>query len=317
MARSAPPRFVVRTTVATLIMVAGVLTAVFVGVTFDVRERVRSAVMDKLEAGQRMLSALEQRRARELGVQVATLAENPTLKAAVDTYQAELGSANAAFRREMLATVDRELEKLAARIAPDVLAVTDASGIVLAVAGRRSADWPMQARVHARADNHGARWVTLPSGVFQFASSPIALQDTEIGSLQLAKALDSRYAQELATLSGAATLIASQRLGDREHAATGRRLRIDAVGAALPAAGRKRLARTVGVRGQAALPGRRGCGLRTRFDRRVDARADAASADLRVFDRASARSRSRHSRASGWRARSRGRSTRSRSHCRR
>ena len=52
-------------------------------------------------------------------------------------------------------------------------------------------------------------WVTLPSGVFQFASSPIALQDTEIGSLQLAKALDSRYAQELATLSGAATLIAS------------------------------------------------------------------------------------------------------------
>jgi len=209
MARGAPPRFVVRTTVATLIMVAGVLTAVFVGVTFDVRERVHGSVMDKLEAGQRMLSALEQRRARELGVQVATLAENPTLKAAVDTYQAEIGSANAAFRREMLATVDRELEKLAARIAPDVLAVTDASGIVLAVAGRRSADWPMQARVHARADNHGARWVTLPSGVFQFASSPIALQDTEIGSLQLAKALDSRYAQELATLSGAATLIAS------------------------------------------------------------------------------------------------------------
>ena len=38
-------------------------------------------------------------------MQVATLAENPTLKAAVDTYQAEIGSANAAFRREMLATV--------------------------------------------------------------------------------------------------------------------------------------------------------------------------------------------------------------------
>ena len=58
-----------------------------------------------------MLSALEQRRARELSVQVATLAENPTLKAAVDTYQSELGTANAPFRREMLATIDRELEK--------------------------------------------------------------------------------------------------------------------------------------------------------------------------------------------------------------
>ena len=51
MARSAPPRFVVRTTVATLIMVAGVLTAVFVGFTFDVRERVHRPVMDKLEGG--------------------------------------------------------------------------------------------------------------------------------------------------------------------------------------------------------------------------------------------------------------------------
>ena len=43
-ARPAPPRFVVRTTVATLIMVAGVLTVVFVGVTLNVRERVRGAV---------------------------------------------------------------------------------------------------------------------------------------------------------------------------------------------------------------------------------------------------------------------------------
>ena len=209
MARTSPPRFVVRTTVATLIMVAGVLTAVFVGVAFDVRERVRGAVRDKLDAGQRMLSALEERRAQELSVQVATLAENPTLKAAVDTYQAEIGTANAGFRREMLATVDRELEKLAARISPDVLAVTDPSGVVLAVAGRRKADWPMQTEVRAREDGAGAAYVTMPTGVFQFAASPMSLQETEIGSLQLAKALDGRYAHELAKLSGAATLIAS------------------------------------------------------------------------------------------------------------
>jgi len=217
MARTAPPRFVARTTVAILIMVAGVLTAVFMGVAIDVRERVRGAVREKLDAGQRMLSALEQRRARELNVQVATLAENPTLKAAVDTYQAEIGTANKAFRRELLATVDRELEKLAARIRPDVLAVTDPSGLVLAVAGRRSADWPVETRVRAREDRSGASWVTIRSGVFQFASSPLTLQDTEIGSLQLAKALDGRYAQELATLSGAATLIAS---GDEVMAST-------------------------------------------------------------------------------------------------
>jgi putative nucleotidyltransferase with HDIG domain len=217
MTRRIPPRFVVRTTVATLIMVAGVLTAVFVGVTLDVRTRVTEAVRDKLEVGQRMLSALEERRARELSVQVATLAENPTLKAAVDTYQAEHGTAKATFRRELLATIDRELDKLAARIGPDVLAVTDPSGVVLAVAGRRGGEWPVQSSVRAREDGSGAAYVTMPTGVFQFAASPLTLQDTEIGSLQLAVALDHRYAKELATLSGAATLIAS---GDAVIAST-------------------------------------------------------------------------------------------------
>jgi putative nucleotidyltransferase with HDIG domain len=217
MARTSPPRFVVRATVATLVMVAGVLTAVFVGVTLNVRDRVRGAVAEKLEAGQRMLSELELRRARELTIQVETLAENPTLKAAVDTYQAEGGSSNAHFRREMLATIDRELTKVAARVQPDVLAVTDSSGMVLAVAGRRSADWPLRARVRASHDGSGAAYVAMRSGVFQFASAPLALQDTEIGTLQIAKALDDRYAQELSALSGAATLIAS---GDKVIANT-------------------------------------------------------------------------------------------------
>jgi putative nucleotidyltransferase with HDIG domain len=205
-----PPRFVVRTTIATLVMVAGVLTTVFVGVAVDVRTRVRAAVTDKLEAGQRMLSALEERRGRELSVQVATLAENPTLKAAVDTYQAELGTANSTFRREMLATIQRELDKLATRIGPDVLAVTDPAGLVLAVSGRRWNDWPVQAAVPApQAVSATTAYVTTPSGVFRFASAPLALQETQIGSLQLARALDRRYAEELATLSGSATLIAS------------------------------------------------------------------------------------------------------------
>jgi putative nucleotidyltransferase with HDIG domain len=57
----------------------------------------------------------------------------------------------------------------------------------------------------------------MSSGVFQFASAPLALQDTMLGTLQLAKALDDRYAKELSTLSGAATVIAS---GDRVIAST-------------------------------------------------------------------------------------------------
>ena len=185
------------------------LTAVFVGVALDVRERVRGAVTDKLEAGQRMLSALEQRRARELSIQVATLAENPTLKTAVASYKLELDASDSRYRRGMVAAIERELKTLAAKTTSDVLAVTDSSGTVLAVGGRRAADWPLNGKVRARHNAAGSAHVSLASGVFQFASAPLSLQQQFLGTLQLAKALDARYAQELATLSGAATLIVS------------------------------------------------------------------------------------------------------------
>jgi len=217
MPRSSPPRFVVRTTIATLVMVAVVLTAVFVGVTISIRDRVRSLVADKLEAGQRMLSALEQRRAQELRVQVATLAENPTLKAAIDTYQAERGAADETSQRELLATIGRELEKLAARVGPDVLAVTDPSGRVLAAAGRRTQDWTSKTTIGTPQDASRSTFVSSTTAVFQLASAPLALQETVIGVLHLGKALDDRYAHELSSLSGAATVITS---GNRVIAST-------------------------------------------------------------------------------------------------
>jgi HD-GYP domain-containing protein (c-di-GMP phosphodiesterase class II) len=210
MDRRTPPRFVVKTTVATLIMVAGVLTAVFVGVAVNVRERVRGAVADKLEAGQRMLSELEHRRARELNVQVATLAENPTLKNAVANYEIERQHPQSPYLDGMRRAIARELDKLASRIGHDVVAVTDRSGAILAASGRRNRDWPVGSNVRAQQDDAGLAYVSMPAGVFQFASTPLTLQETPIGTLQLARAFDERYARELSALSGTATLITSR-----------------------------------------------------------------------------------------------------------
>jgi putative nucleotidyltransferase with HDIG domain len=190
-------------------MVATVLTAVFVGVAINIRERVRAAVTDKLEASQRTLSELEQRRARELSVQVATLAESPSLKSAVASYLIEMRSKDSRFRNAVLTAIDRELNSLASRTSLDILAATDVSGTVLAAAGRRNADWPRQSRVLAEHGGSGSAYVSMRAGVFQFASAPLTLQSTTIGTLQLGKALDERYARELSTLSGAGTLIAS------------------------------------------------------------------------------------------------------------
>ena len=217
MGRVAPPRFVVRTLIVTLATVAFVLSAVLLVVTLNVRDHVRDGVADKLETGQRLLAALEERRARELQAQVGMLAENSTLKAALDTYQSELKTTSAAGRQDLVATIARELDKLGARIQADVLEIRDQSGAVLGVSGRRAGRWPADARVSADSGGSDATFVTTEAGVFRIASVPIMLQGTELGTLRLANALDERYARELSDLSGARTLIVSD---DRVIAAT-------------------------------------------------------------------------------------------------
>ena len=204
-----PPRFVTRTLIATLATVAFVLSAVLFVVTLSVRKSARDGVIKRLETGQQLLVALEQGRAQELQSQVAMLAENSTLKAALDTYQSELRTTNSAGRQDLIATIAHELEKLATRIQPDVLEVRNLSGEVLGIAGRRAGEWPAYARVAAPRQVAEATFVTTPSGVFRLASVPIVLQGTELGTLSLASALDQRYADEIAKLSRAQTLILS------------------------------------------------------------------------------------------------------------
>ena len=167
----------------------------------------------------------------------------------------------------MLVTIERELKKLAARTKADVLAVTDASGTILAVAGQQKEDWPLNRRITERGERAGAKWVMLPTGVFQFAQSLLTLQDTAIGTLQLAKKLDQRYAEEIAALSGAATVIASN---DKVIASTLppslEQAPQHARHPALASVKRRDRSRLLGVRRQAAFPGR-GCRrLRARFD---------------------------------------------------
>jgi putative nucleotidyltransferase with HDIG domain len=203
-----PPRLVVRTSVATFSVVALLLSGVLVLIALQGRSYVRSTVIEKLDAGQRMLSALEQRQARELQSQVAVLAENSTLKAAVDIYHSEFSSLNGSRRAELLSTIQRELQKVADRIQPDVLAVSDNAGTVLATAGRRRADWPESIPTASRRNQE--QLITLPSGVFRRVTAPLALQDVELGVLAVATALDDEYARKLSALSGASTLVAAE-----------------------------------------------------------------------------------------------------------
>ena len=82
----------------------------------------------------------------------------------------------------------------------------------MSVQGRKRADWPAEGVRPWLSTDAAGEFVALPGAVFRFAAAPLVVQDgqnTVLGELQLATALDADYAAELSALSGAGTVIVS------------------------------------------------------------------------------------------------------------
>jgi putative nucleotidyltransferase with HDIG domain len=197
------PRLLTRALVTSFLTVALVLGAVFTVLSLRVRDQVRQSVADNLAAAQQVFTKVDARRQQDLRASVATLAENPTLKAALDTWLTERSGAGEETSQELLATVQREADKIAERVGADVLAVADLSRRVVAAGGRLSASWPRGVVIGnaAEASLPGDRAVSVGSGRYHVVSVPLQLGEAPIGSLELGTALDAGYARELADLS--------------------------------------------------------------------------------------------------------------------
>jgi len=197
------PRLLTRALVSSFLTVVIVLGAVFGVLSLRVRDQVRQSVADNLASAQQVFTQVEARRQQDMRASVSTLAENPTLKAALDTWLTERGSANERTSTELLATVQREANKIASRIAADVLAVADTKRRIVASGGRLAGSWPRGAAIGAATDgsSQSDRAVAVGSGMYHVVSVPLLLGESTIGSLELGTALDARYARELADLS--------------------------------------------------------------------------------------------------------------------
>ena len=197
------PRLVTRALVTSFLTVVLVLGAVFGVLSLRVRDQVRQSVADNLASAQQVFTRVEARRQQDMRVSVAILAENPTLKAALDTWLTERNSASAETSAELLATVQREADKIAGRVAADVLAVVDGSRRVVASGGRLASAWPrgmvMGEIAEDASSTDGA--LSVGSGMYHVVSVPLQLGEATVGSLELGTALDARYARELADLS--------------------------------------------------------------------------------------------------------------------
>jgi len=199
-----PPRLLVKTMMVTFITVALLLLVVFAVVMLNMREQVRQTALENLGASQRVLAAFEARRQRELVAVTSTLAENPTLKAAVDTYALEEGGDPDA-RACLLATIQRELDKVAAHVDLDAVIVVDAKNTTIAAAGPLHDHWPPGRPVSLVA---GSAAVTadpiaaIDQRVFRIVAVPLFFADAEVGALHIATSLDQRHAESLEELSG-------------------------------------------------------------------------------------------------------------------
>jgi putative nucleotidyltransferase with HDIG domain len=203
-----PPRLLARTLTVTFAMVAVILTVVFVVITLDVRDRVRAAETDKLRVSENVFSALENKRQQDQVAAMATLAEHPTLKAALDTYFTERrfsGSSDEQLR----ATVTGETAKLATQTPADVLAVVETDGRIFTSAGPASWRWPVGTKVDIPGGTQPVFQgvAVLPSGAFRVTGARLTFGDRAIGALVAGTNLDANYAQELSNLSTAGVVI--------------------------------------------------------------------------------------------------------------
>jgi putative nucleotidyltransferase with HDIG domain len=201
------PRLVERALLASILTVAVLLITVFVMLSIDVRRRVRENVTDNLEAAHQLFAEVESRREQDMVAMVSTLAESPTLKAALDTWQVER-RAGSALVAEAVSTVQNEANKIAMRIGSDVLVVVDARGGIVASAGPRAAAFPTGTAMKAvsESDNGGTVVVT-PAGPFRVMEVPLEVMGATIGTLALGTGLDIAYARQLALLARADSAI--------------------------------------------------------------------------------------------------------------
>ena len=205
-----PPRLLARTLTVTFATVAAILTVIFVVITLDVRDRVRAAETEKLRVSENVFTALETKRQQDQVAAMATLAENPTLKAALDTYFTE-SRFSGSSDEQLRATVTGEAAKLALQTPADVLAVVQTDGRIFTSAGPAAARWPAGQKIEIPAEPTFQSLAVLPAGAFRITGARLTFGDRVIGALVAGTSLDANYAQELANLSTAGVVVTVNR----------------------------------------------------------------------------------------------------------
>jgi signal transduction histidine kinase/CheY-like chemotaxis protein len=192
----------------TTVLTAASVLAAFLTISFQIRRNTRELLASTLAHHQRMLLSLEERDLEQLVRTSTVMTDNPTLRAAMETYRLE-ASPGARERADLLGTVETEAARIAAGLARDLLIVTDHEGQVLASGGRRGfglsagtslGAWPVVRRALAQNAPVGPQnfaVMRFDQRYFQVGCVPIVLQGYIIGTLTVGDLLDRDYVARL------------------------------------------------------------------------------------------------------------------------
>jgi putative nucleotidyltransferase with HDIG domain len=233
---SRAPRLVAKVLGFSFGVIVLVLAAVFLVLSWQARARLTGAVTANLELSQQRFGDAEARRQRDRLAQAAMLAESPTLKAAIDTFQSE-GRAGGPLD-QLTGTVRGELAKVQQVTGVPALSVTDARGRVISTVGPLAADWPAGLLVPPRTWSSAEpveAVIRAGQRVYLTTVAPLVLGDDVVGEFLLAAPLDDSYARDLAADANTEVAVLLDGVVVAGSGATGLGAALSAAG--LPAAG--------------------------------------------------------------------------------
>jgi putative nucleotidyltransferase with HDIG domain len=196
--RHGAPRLAVKILGFSFAVIVAVLAAVFMLLSWQTRQQLSRAIVSNVGASQTRFADREAVRQADQRMKAATLAENPTLKAAVDTYYAERSFGGPTD--QLVNTINRELTKLATMMGVPALSVTDVRGLILASAGPHASDWATGDRVPLRLgpDNEPIETLfTRGDRTYLATVVPLVLGEDVVGEFILATRMDDAYAAQL------------------------------------------------------------------------------------------------------------------------
>jgi len=205
-----------------------VVATAFITLSIEIRLETKQILQDLLNRSEQQVVSIKEDRLSQLLWVSSQVANNPTLRAAMETYRLE-PALSVDYRSDLLATVQNELDKVWAGLPSDLLIVTDDQGRVLAANGRSAALPPGGAdlslnpalghalKPQAMIGDQNFGLMRFGDQYFLAVASPIVLQEYVIGALVLGDRIDSSFLPNLRAFFGGNTVIT---VGGRSIAST-------------------------------------------------------------------------------------------------